>query len=197
MFDKILEVAKEAGKKISENIPEFSKEKTESENIPKFLQDMQQGFVKKHINLESEKKKIDKESNYSENINEYITTQEELKVYQDENLKEAKTNDRTILKDSTINLDLKDSEGRTNLQRMEMGLAPKDENGDSYTLHHIGQKSDSPLAELKNKVHTKNDAALHDKTNPTEVHDKDSGVNWDKERAEHWKARAVEIKNGE
>lgn len=141
-----------------------------------------------------EKEKIAEKSNYSAEVTIKIRSVEELEIYQDEGLIESKVNDRTVLKDTSINPDLVDGKGRTNLERMEHGLAPLDENGRPYNLHHIGQSADSPLAELKDGVHKKNDAILHDKTKPTEVHGENSGVNWDKERSEHWKARAEEIK---
>ena len=142
----------------------------------------------------AEKEKIAEKSNYSNEVNEKIRSVEELEVYQNEGLVESTVNDRTVLKDTSINPDLIDEKGRTNLERMEKGLAPIDENGKPYNLHHIGQNADSPLAELKDGVHKKNDAILHDKSKPTEVHGENSSVNWDKERSEHWKARAEEIK---
>ena len=65
---------------------------------------------------------------------------------QNEGLVESTVNDRTVLKDTSINPDLIDEKGRTNLERMEKGLAPIDENGKPYNLHHIGQNADSLLA---------------------------------------------------
>lgn len=141
-----------------------------------------------------ERKKISESSDYSDEVNKKIRSVEELKVYQNEGLVESTVNERIVLKDNSINPDLIDEKGRTNLQRMEKGLAPIDENGRPYNLHHIGQNADSPLAELKDDVHKKNDATLHDKSKPTEVHGSNSEVNWDKERSDHWKARAEEIK---
>jgi len=140
----------------------------------------------------NEKNRINKQSKYSPDVNQNISTIDELKVYKGENLEEDKSNDRITLKDNQIDLNLKDSKGRTNLERMAKGLAPLDEDGRPYNLHHIGQKSDSPLAELKDNVHKKNDALLHDKNIPTEVHGGD--INWDRERSNHWKARAKKIK---
>jgi len=139
----------------------------------------------------NERNRINRRSKYSSDINEYIFTTKELEVYQNENLKEDKINDRRILINKDIKLNLKDVKGRTNLKRMEKGLAPLDEDGRPYNLHHIGQKSDSPLAELKDIVHKQNDAILHDKSISTEVHG--DNINWDKERSNHWKARAKKI----
>ena len=140
------------------------------------------------------KQKISEQSDYSKEVNNRIRSVDELNVYKNEGLEEGEVNGRIVLKDNSIDINLKDEKGRTNLERMEKGLAPIDENGKPYNLHHIGQNSDSPLAELKDEVHKKNDAILHDKSKPTEVHGSNSEVNWDKERSEHWKARAEEIK---
>ena len=147
--------------------------------------------IKNEVN---EKQKISEQSDYSKEVNNRIRSVDELNVYKNEGLEEREVNGRIVLKDNSIDINLKDEKGRTNLERMEKGLAPIDENGKPYNLHHIGQNSDSPLAELKDEVHKKNDAILHDKSKPTEVHGSNSEVNWDKERSEHWKARAEEIK---
>jgi len=136
----------------------------------------------------NEKNRINKQSNYSTNINQYISTTDELNVYQNEKLEEYEISDKYILKDNRIDHTLEDSRGRTNLERMRKGLAPLDKDGRPYNLHHIGQKSDSPLAELKDSVHKENDGILHDKTIPTEVHGGDG--NWDSQRASYWKKRA-------
>ena len=147
--------------------------------------------IKNEVN---EKQKISEQSDYSKEVNNRIRSVDELNVYKNEGLEEGEVNGRIVLKDNSIDINLKDEKGRTNLERMEKGLAPIDENGKPYNLHHIGQNSDSPLAELKDEVHKKNDAILHDKSKPTEVHGSNSEVNWDKERSDHWKARAEEIK---
>ncbi|HIP13587.1 MAG TPA: nuclease [Arcobacter sp.] len=147
--------------------------------------------IKKEVDGKAE---IEEKSDYSKEVNGRIRTLKELEVYQDEGLEESTVNDRTVLKDNNINPDLIDAKGRTNLERMERGLAPLDENGRPYNLHHIGQNSDSPLAELRDDVHKSKDGILHDKSKPSEVHGSNSSVNWDKERCAHWKARAEEIK---
>lgn len=134
-------------------------------------------------------KEIEKNSPYSSEINKYIRSKEELDIYIILGLKEGRVNDKAVLKDESIDPDLKDSAGRTNLERMKRGLPPLDKDGNPYNLHHIGQSKDSPLAELPDKVHKNNDRILHDKNKPSEI-DRDSFA---KERAEHWKARDAEI----
>ena len=71
-------------------------------------------------------------------------------------------------------------------------MAPLDKEGRPYNLHHIGQKADSPLAELRDVVHKQNDGILHDKTVSTEVHD--GRINWAEQRANHWKKRFYNTK---
>ena len=58
-------------------------------------------------------------------------------------------------------------DGRTNAQRVIDGLAPLDQSGKPYELHHIGQMSDSPLAILANLQHKSNYSVLHANTGST------------------------------
>ena len=77
-----------------------------------------------------------------------------------------------------------------------MGLAPIDsKSGKPLELHHLGQKSDSPLVELTEKEHRtgeyengkKNQSLWHDNSKVTEVHGE--GNTWNQERKDHWLAR--------
>lgn len=53
-----------------------------------------------------------------------------------------------------IDLDFVDEMGRTNLERMQQGLAALDPaTGGSYQLHHVGQRADSTLAILTRVEH--------------------------------------------
>ena len=133
------------------------------------------------------------ESNYSPEILKQINSKEELKIYEDANLREENVNEKNCLVRSDIDWNQKDSMGRTNLERANQGLAPiKD--GRPLELHHIGQHSDSPLAELTNKEHHSggNDTILHDKTKDSEI----DRTAFAKEKSEHWKYRA-EIAGGD
>ena len=78
----------------------------------------------------------------------------------------------------------------TNLERMERGFAPIDESGKPFNLHHIGQKMDSPLAELPDQVHKDNYSKLHANKGPSNI----DRVAFAKEKQEYWKARAEQIK---
>lgn len=74
---------------------------------------------------------------------------------------------------------------------MKMGLAPITVEGQKIELHHIGQKPDSPLAELTPAEHrgNGNDNVLHNKLKESEIIRED----FDKERQEYWKARAEQV----
>ena len=61
-----------------------------------------------------------------------------------------------------------DSDGRTNIERINKGLNPIDSTGASYEVHHIGQKPDSPYAILTKEQHKKYYSVLHKNTG-TEV----------------------------
>lgn len=130
-------------------------------------------------------------SPYSHDITKSIRNIDELKVYQDAKLEEGIIHGRLALKDTKIDLSLKDGMGKTNPERMQQGKPPIDSEGNPYNLHHIGQEKNSPLAELKNSTHKTNDAILHDKSKPTEIHGDNS--TWNKERSDYWKARAEEL----
>lgn len=135
-----------------------------------------------------EKDELQKETNWSDSIVNAIDSVDEAQVYKDAGLKEAEIDGKVCLVREDIDLSLQDEYGRTNLDRMSEGLAPIREDGSKIELHHIGQKSDSPLAELTMQEHRGkgNDAILHDKTKESEI---DRSV-FDGERQAHWEARA-------
>ena len=137
-----------------------------------------------------EKDKIKAETGWSDNTVEHIRSMEEYKIYKDADLQEAEIGGKKALIRSDIDWGQIDEKGRTNAQRIEKGLSPLDRYGNSIELHHIGQKADSPLAELTDKEHRcdGNDNVLHDKNKTTEVHGE--GNNWNNERQNYWHARA-------
>lgn len=116
---------------------------------------------------------------------------EELQIYKEANLKEATVNDRESLIRTDIDYEAKDQFGRTNLERMEEGLAPLVD-GQPIELHHIGQEMDSPLAELTRTEHRGegNYSVLHDVTKESEI----NRTLFNLEKEAHWKARAEQIK---
>lgn len=57
-----------------------------------------------------------------------------------------------------------DKNGKTNIQRMQSGRAPIGTDGRSINLHHIGQNSQGPLAEILSTQHSGNYSILHQNT---------------------------------
>jgi len=130
---------------------------------------------------------------FPEEVLDVIGSEAEARIYEDANLEPAQVNGKDALIRTDIDYDQKDLFGNTNLERMQMGKAPLDANGKPIELHHIGQKQDSPLAELTSSEHrgNGNDNVLHNKQKESEINRED----FDKERKDYWKARAEQIEN--
>lgn len=141
--------------------------------------------------LSDESKEVLAENGYSDDVIEAIGSEEEAQIYIDAELECMEVNGKDALVRTDIDLDAKDDFGKTNLERMENGKPPLDKNGKPIELHHIGQAADAPLAELTKSEHMSNgnDSVLHDKSKESEI----DRTSFQKERAEHWKARAEEI----
>lgn len=137
---------------------------------------------------QEQKDKIKEETGWSDEIIDAIGSMEEYQIYKDAGLIEAEIDGRKCLINPNIDMDQKDAFGRTNKERVEQGLAPLDKNGNPIELHHIGQKNDSPLAELTQEQHRskENYSILHDTKKDSEIDRKA----FDNERENHWKARA-------
>ncbi|MGL6057039.1 MAG: HNH/ENDO VII family nuclease [Culicoidibacterales bacterium] len=114
-------------------------------------------------------------------------TQELIKSFK---LVEGKVGERETLKAVDIKLDDKDQFGRTNLERMQNGLPPLTD-GKPMELHHLGQKMNSPLAELTPNQHrgTGNFEKLHTSGTQSEIN---RNV-FASERKEHWQNRALDF----
>lgn len=138
---------------------------------------------------EEQKNDIKKRTGWSDEIINSIGSMREAEIYIKAGLKEAEINGKKCLIRSDIDMDQKDEDGITNRERMERGLPPITNNGEKVELHHIGQKPDSPLAELTTEEHrgAGNDTILHDKQKESEI-DRNEFA---KERKEHWKNRAM------
>ena len=102
---------------------------------------------------------IQKETGYPLDVIRQFHTKEEYEVFRTANLKAHMVNGKTALIRNDIELLRVDEAGRTNLQRMKLGNAPLDINGNTYELHHIGQRSDASLAILTRYEH--DNAVLH------------------------------------
>ena len=137
---------------------------------------------------------IEKEkSDYSDEVNEKISSVEELEVYQKANLKEENIDGRTCLVRYNIDMEYVDPKsGMTNQELMEKGRAPYDAKTDErIELHHIGQDYDSPLAELtEDTEHGDYYSALHTKEGESWRNDSQKNNHYNNvERPGHWKSR--------
>lgn len=96
-----------------------------------------------------------------------------------------------ILDNDTFNPNLIDKQGRTNMQRMEQGLAPIGKDGKSVNIHHIDQTDTGAVKEITATNHQQNYKDLHTNTgqSPSQI-DRNSFNNW---RKEYWKWRAKNI----
>jgi A nuclease of the HNH/ENDO VII superfamily with conserved LHH len=139
---------------------------------------------------EMQRQLIKEFSPYSEQLNPHFRTTQEVSVYTRTGLQEVKIRDYSCLQ-LKIDPNRCDAMGRSNMERTAAGRAAIDENGDPVNLHHIGQKENSPLAELPDRVHKEFDSVLHDKSISTEVHG--DGSNWNVERAQYWKERSLTL----
>ena len=134
-----------------------------------------------------------KEQGYPDSVIDNIGSEEEKNIYENSGVTPKEVNERDALVKNDIDLTKEDDFGRTNLERMKQGLAPLDKDGNPIELHHVGQKMDSPLAELTRNEHRGkgNDTVLHNKQKESEINREDFA----KERAEHWKARAEQLES--
>ncbi len=90
-----------------------------------------------------------------------------------------------------IDLNFVDDMGRTNLQRMQQGLAALDpETGLAYELHHMGQTQDATMAILTQAEHrgVGNHAIWHDLISESAV---DHGAAWSAQREAFWRSLAA------
>lgn len=142
-----------------------------------------------------QKKEIKERTGWSDEIIDSIGTMEEAEIYMRPNRIECEVNGKKCLIMNDIDPDQEDEDGITNRERMERGRPPITKNGEEVELHHIGQKPDSPLAELTMEEHrgAGNDTILHDKTKKTEIDRNEFG----KERREHWKDRVNVMEGAE
>ena len=87
---------------------------------------------------------------------------DEYAVYQNANLMEYEYGGRRFLIPEDLDWDFMDpATGMTNRQLVKAGYNPVDNQGIKYELHHVGQKTDSPLALLTREQHQVNTSVLH------------------------------------
>lgn len=133
---------------------------------------------------------IQKESGYPLKLIKEFHTPEEYQVFKDAGLTAKMINGKSALIRSDIDLNLVDEYGRTNLERMQKGLAALDKNGVSFELHHVGQEADGTLAILTQTEH--DNAVLHGFKKISEINRKA----FDVQRKEFWKTMAKVLSEG-
>ena len=167
-----------------------STEKTEdSKDASDNMEQVDDSGEKKGL-TDEEKQEIKEKTGWSDEIIDSIGSMEEAQIYMDAGLQEAEIDGKKCLIRDDIDMDQLDEDGISNRERMERGRPPLTKDGQEVELHHIGQKPDSPLAELTTQEHrgVGNDTILHDKTKESEI----DRTEFAKERKSHWKSRAEE-----
>ena len=96
---------------------------------------------------------IQRESKYPLDVIKGFASMDQYQICKDAGLATHMVDGKAALV-RNIDLDFTDELGRTNLERMQQGMAALDpETGLSYQLHHIGQRQDSTLAILTEAEH--------------------------------------------
>ena len=139
---------------------------------------------------------IKKETNWSDEIIDYIKNMKQYEIYKKADLYEVIIDGKKCLV-KNIDMDYVDPKtGLTNRELMERGRAPYDSiTGEKIELHHMNQEYDAPLVELcENSEHGDgNDPILHPKKGESWRKDPELKGNYEnKDRPNHWKERSRE-----
>ena len=192
--NKLLEQAKQQPTETAEKGQEVKTEGTsESGSDPE--KRGAEGKEAKEGLTDEEKQKIKEETGWSDEIINHIESMDQYEIYKNAELHEEEINGRKCLvKD--IDMDYVDPKtGMTNRERMERGLSPIDsKTGEKIELHHMGQKHDSPFAELcENSEHGDgNHKTLHTSTEESWRNDPEKNREYQQETKDHWKQRATQ-----
>jgi len=140
---------------------------------------------------------------WSDAIIEAISSKEEADIYRGAGLKEARIggrpalirqdidwSDYSIKRNTWLRGKLADYDKWAEYNNADLigeGYPPRDPNGDPYELHHIGQRQDSPFAELTWAEHMGdgNNTILHQMGKESEI---DREV-FEAEKSAYWQAR--------
>ncbi|MCD7742238.1 MAG: HNH/ENDO VII family nuclease [Ruminococcus sp.] len=132
---------------------------------------------------------IQKETKWSLEAITSLHSWDEYEIYRSANVSQISLESgESILLSSDIDWDLIDENGLTNLQRAAKGNAPLDSSGNSIELHHVGQKTDSPLVTLTKEQHRSsgNNTILHYAEEGKDI----TSNEWNKQRNDIWKSIA-------
>lgn len=136
--------------------------------------------------------KLKAETGWTNNITNTITNSRQLDIYKNAELKELQIDGRDCLV-RKVDWDYVDDEsGLTNRERASRGLSPIDSNtGEKIQLHHMGQKFDSPFAELSATEHGDgNYSVLHRNSVESWRRNPDLRTAYNDQRISHWKLRS-------
>ena len=141
-------------------------------------------------------KKIEKTVNEASDVTKVAgdTAEDVGKVTKDANKIVVEVDGKRVILDSnTFDPNKIDSVGRTNIERMEQGLAPIGKDGKSVNLHHVDQTDAGPIKEITATEHQKNYKELHSNTGqePSKIDRKEFGK-WKKK---YWPWRSEHLEN--
>ena len=151
--------------------------------------------------LTAAQQEIKERTGWSDDIVRFLHSREEAEVYIGAGLVERRIGDRAALVRTDIDwrafncrqewlkqkfADWDKWQDYNNADLIGEGWPPRDSNGDPYELHHIGQRQDSPFAELTWQEHMGggNNVILH--PNRESAIDRQQ---FDDEKSRYWQAR--------
>lgn len=139
---------------------------------------------------------IKEETGWSDEIVDNVRNEGSYEIYKNADIREGSTNGGQHLQQPEIDRGYKDDFGRTNEERMRQGLSAYDaKTGEKIELHHMGQKPDSPFAELRENLDhgDGNHHILHDIKSESWRHEPGRVAEYAKQKVEYWKARAEQL----
>ena len=143
-------------------------------------------------NRKTQKKYIHQDSPYSNVINNAISDYNEFLYYYNLKLKEAVVTRPALIKDLDLDLWIT-SENKTNKELLKEGRSPYafDAEDGRIELHHIGQKYDSPFAELTVAEHNfyGNSKRLHNLSIESWRQDENKASDFNSEKIRYWQLR--------
>ncbi|MGF0068883.1 HNH/ENDO VII family nuclease [Candidatus Spyradosoma sp. SGI.093] len=211
-----LESEKRAATELGEKLENHAdgKEETWSDRLESLTNDVKTTLSEKLESVQSSleglykdfgdfvfREKLGFETGWSDEIIGNIKNSAQAEIFQNANLTEKTVNGRTCLV-KEIDMDyVNPKTGKTNFELCKSGRSPIDAHtGEKYELHHIGQKYESPFAELRaDSEHGDGKHSILHEDIPSWRHQADpSGrysslsARYNHDRVEHWKARAQE-----
>lgn len=138
---------------------------------------------------------IQRETGYPLDVIAELNSMDQYRILRNANIRvgSAPVAGRTALV-RDIELDKVDEFGRSNLERMRLGLAPLDNDGMPYELHHVGQQTEGTLAILTREEHRS--AGNYKIWHLLDESDVSHGREWAAIRKAFWKDMAEQLSGG-